>query len=151
MKEGTNSQYTAAIWSAVDTTLEGSGELYIRNNNLAGIQTGNADLTINDGNYSITANTYGLSVIGGTLTINDGYLQMNCGIDTIDPSSVTVINGGTILHGFGERSDAGIQHDHRNDHGRQIFDPAVSERMLLVSRLSRQFCSHDRDDRGRRV
>ena len=97
MKEGTNSQYTAAIWSAVDTTLEGSGELYIRNNNLAGIQTGNADLTINDGNYSITANTYGLSVIGGTLTINDGYLQMNCGIDTIDPSSVTVINGGTII------------------------------------------------------
>ena len=95
--EGANSQYAAAIWSAVDTTLEGSGELYVRNNSFAGIQTDNADLTVNGGNYSITANTYGLSVIGGTLTINGGYFQMNCGIDTIDPNTVTVINGGTII------------------------------------------------------
>ena len=94
--EGANSQYAAAIWSAVDTTLEGSGELYVRNNSFAGIQTDNADLTVNGGNYSITANTYGLSVIGRTLTINGGYFQMNCGIDTIDPNTVTVINGGTI-------------------------------------------------------
>ncbi len=95
--EGTDSQHAAAIWSTVDTALEGNGELYVRNNSQTGIQTQNADLTVNSGNYSITAKTYGLSAAGGTLTINDGYLQLRCGIDIIDPDSDTVINGGTII------------------------------------------------------
>ena len=37
-----------------------------------------------------------------------------------------------LLHRLDERSDTGIQHDHGDDHGAQVFDPAVTERVLLV-------------------
>ena len=48
-------------------------------------------------------------------------------------------------------SDTGVKYDHRNDHGAQVLDAPVTERMLLVRLLSGELCAYDRDQRASRV
>ena len=48
-----------------------------------------------------------------------------------------------LFYGFDERRNAGIEHNHGDDHGAQIFNSAVTERVFLVRLLSGQFCSQD--------
>ena len=96
---GADTQYTAAIYSAVPVTFEGNGALYVIGNNQQGIAAENADLTFNGGNYTIKAATYGLAIPAGKtgkLTINDGYFRIRGGSGSIDPATATVMNGGQI-------------------------------------------------------
>ena len=53
-----------------------------------------------------------------------------------------------LLYGLHKGSDAGIEHDHGDDHGAQIFDAPVSEWMLFVRFSARQLRSHDGDQRA---
>ena len=96
---GVDTQYTAAVYSAVPVTFEGNGALYVIGNNQQGIVAENADLTFNGGNYTIKAATYGLAIPAGKtgkLTINDGYFRIRGGSGSIDPATATVVNGGQI-------------------------------------------------------
>ena len=56
-----------------------------------------------------------------------------------------------LLDGFNKGRDAGIQHNHGNDHGAQVFDPPVAEGMLLVRFPAGQLCPDDRDQGTARV
>ena len=56
-----------------------------------------------------------------------------------------------LLNRFDGGRDTGIENDTGYDHGAEILDPSIPERVLLVGKFSRQLCSDDRDDRRKRV
>ena len=56
-----------------------------------------------------------------------------------------------LFHGFHEGGDPRVQHQQRNDHGAQVFDPAVAEGVLPVRLLPGQLRPDDGDDRTGRV
>ena len=52
-----------------------------------------------------------------------------------------------LLYRFDKRSNTGIQDDHGDDHGAQVFDAPITEGMLFIRFLPGQLCSDDRDQR----
>ena len=56
-----------------------------------------------------------------------------------------------LFHRFYKGSNTRIKHDDRNDHGAEIFDPSISERMLFIRLFCCQLCPHDGDQRTSRI
>ena len=50
-----------------------------------------------------------------------------------------------------ERRDARVEHERGDDHGAQVFDPAVAEGMLLIRLFRAELRADDRHDGGERV
>ncbi len=69
---GMDAAHPAAIWSSVDTWLEGSGALQVTGTQGNGIDTGNASLTVRDGSWMVSA--AGAPFSGGSFSIDGGWV-----------------------------------------------------------------------------
>lgn len=111
---GCDETYDAAVYSTVPLTFEGSGSLTVTGNNQEGISTESADLTFNDGSYTVTSADDGIGAggDGGTLTFNGGTFHINAGGDGIDSNGNIVFNDTKIcVVGSSAGGDAGIDAD----------------------------------------
>ena len=90
---GADTQFSAAIFSRVDTVFEGSGALYVTGNSRNGIRVENADLTFNGGSYAVKAPGFGIGA--DTLTVNGGHFSIQAQ-PSFDPAAQLHMNGGVI-------------------------------------------------------
>lgn len=81
---GADEQFNAAIYSKVDTVFEGNGALYVTGNFQNGIRAEKADLIFNGGSYAIKAAAFGIGA--ENLTINNGHFSIQAN-SSIDPSA----------------------------------------------------------------
>ena len=51
-----------------------------------------------------------------------------------------------FLDGFHARGDARVNHDRGDDHGGQVFDAAITERVLFVGQFSRELVADNCND-----
>ena len=98
---GTDTLYSAAIFSRVDLDFGGSGALYVTGKRQDAIRADGANLSFNGGSYAIKAPGYGIGA--DTMTMNDGHFSIQAQAN-FDPATRLTMNGGVIE----EVSPAGV-------------------------------------------
>lgn len=99
LADGGESEYDAALYSAVSLTLSGEGQLSVTGHYQEGIAS-DENITIESGTYIIASTDDGLNASHdgeSVITINGGTLLIDSGGDGIDSNGSLVINGGTIV------------------------------------------------------
>ena len=98
---GTDTLYSAAIFSRVDLDFGGSGALYVTGKRQDAIRADGANLSFNGGSYAIKAPGYGIGA--DAMTMNDGHFSIQAQAN-FDPATRLTMNGGVIE----EVSPAGV-------------------------------------------
>ena len=98
---GTDTLYSAAIFSRVDLNFGGSGALYVTGKRQDAIRADGANLSFNGGSYAIKAPGYGIGA--DAMTMNDGHFSIQAQAN-FDPATRLTMNGGVIE----EVSPAGV-------------------------------------------
>ena len=98
---GTDTLYSAAIFSRVELDCGGSGALYVTGKRQDAIRADGANLSFNGGSYAIKAPGYGIGA--DAMTMNDGHFSIQAQAN-FDPATRLTMNGGVIE----EVSPAGV-------------------------------------------
>ena len=98
---GTDTLYSAAIFSRVDLNFGGAGALYVTGKRQDAIRADGANLSFNGGSYAIKAPGYGIGA--DAMTMNDGHFSIQAQAN-FDPATRLTMNGGVIE----EVSPAGV-------------------------------------------
>ena len=93
---GADSDYDAAIYSEIDMTIDGNGQLQVTNEKCGGIRAKDANIEVRGGELRILAGTSGFAA--KTVTCSGGVVYVSAGESTVDPSTELVMNGGEF-HG----------------------------------------------------
>lgn len=107
------SDYNSAIYSNGSIIINGQGNLVINSKQKKGegIATKDNDITINNGNITITSKDDGINTggSGGTITINNGNIDIDASGDGIDSNNTIIINGGNLyVLGSSKGGDAAL-------------------------------------------
>ena len=107
------SDYNSAIYSNGPIIINGQGNLVINSKQKKGegIATKDNDITINNGNITITSKDDGINTggSGGTITINNGNIDIDASGDGIDSNNTIIINGGNLyVLGSSKGGDAAL-------------------------------------------
>ena len=106
LADSAENTFEAAVYTEVDTVIEGSGCLQINGNSRYGILTKDASLTVNSGKMLIVSESNGIRADGetaGTVFFNGGSVWINAKNDGILAVSDVRMNGGNVQTTEAER------------------------------------------------